>query len=121
LGYLTDFVRGYELYVIDGQRYGLLRNTLKYQLLNVRKQLNWMPMKQFNTVPLALYLSLFGDLGYVGSTVAEQYNSRLANSWLFGGGVALDIATFYNVVGRISYSVNRQGQTGIFFNFTYDL
>ncbi|RRA97705.1 POTRA domain-containing protein [Larkinella rosea] len=121
LGYLTDFVRGYELYVIDGQRYGLVRNTLKYQLLNVRKQLNWVPMKQFSTVPLALYLSVFGDMGYVNSTLAQEYQSRLANSWLYGGGVALDIATFYNIVGRISYSVNRQGQTGIFFNFTYDL
>ncbi|WP_225309414.1 BamA/TamA family outer membrane protein [Larkinella humicola] len=121
LGYLSDFVRGYELYVIDGQRYGLVRNTLKYQLLNVRKQVRWMPMKQFNTVPLALYVSLFGDMGYVNSTLAQEYNSRLANSWLYGGGVALDVATFYNIVGRISYSVNRQGQTGIFFNFTYDL
>ncbi|GAB3906910.1 hypothetical protein GCM10028803_40050 [Larkinella knui] len=121
LGYLTDFVRGYELYVIDGQRYGLLRNTLKYQLLNVRKQLSWVPMKQFNTVPVAVYLSLFGDMGYVNSTLAQEYNSRLANSWLYGGGVALDVATFYNIVGRVSYSINRQGQTGIFFNFTIDL
>ncbi|GAB3313317.1 hypothetical protein GCM10027299_00210 [Larkinella ripae] len=121
LGYTQDFVRGYELFVIDGQRYGLFRNTLKYQLLNVQKQLNWMPMKQFNTVPIALYLSLMGDMGYVGSTLAPEYNSRLANSWLYGGGLALDVATFYNLVGRISYSVNRQGQTGLFFSFTYDL
>ncbi|MFC5412673.1 BamA/TamA family outer membrane protein [Larkinella bovis] len=121
LGYLTDFVRGYELYVVDGQRYGLIRNTLKYQVFNIRKHLRWVPMKQFSTVPIAMYLSLVGDMGYVNSTLASEYNSRLANSWLYGGGLALDVATFYNLVGRISYSVNRQGQTGLFFNFTYDL
>ncbi|GAB3259288.1 hypothetical protein GCM10027347_22760 [Larkinella harenae] len=120
LGYISDFVHGYELYVIDGQRYGLLRNTLKYQLFNVRKQINWFP-KQFNTIPVALYLNLFGDMGYVNNTLAQEYNSRLANAPLYGGGLALDLATFYNIVGRISYSVNRQGQTGIFFSFTYDL
>ena len=121
LGYTSDFVRGYELYVIDGQRYGLWRNTLKYQLLNVRKQVSWMPLKQFNTVPLALYLNVFGDMGFVNNSMAQKYNSRLANSLLYGGGLALDIVTFYNIVGRISYSLNRQGQTGLFFSFTYDL
>ncbi|WP_128545755.1 POTRA domain-containing protein [Larkinella soli] len=121
LGYLQDFVRGYELYVIDGQRYGLVKNTLKYQLLNVRKQFDWVPVRQFNTVPFAMYVAVFGDAGYVGSTLAREYDSRLANSFLFGGGLALDFVTFYNLVGRISYSVNRQGKTGLFFNLTYDL
>lgn len=121
LGYQTDYVRGYELYVIDGHHFGLIRNSLKYELFNVRKHLNWVPMKQFNTIPLAMYINLLGDMGYVGSTLATEYNSRLANSWLYGGGIALDIATFYNLVGRISYSINRQGQTGLFFSFTYDL
>ncbi|MGA0560671.1 BamA/TamA family outer membrane protein [Larkinella sp. VNQ87] len=121
LGYQTDYIRGYELYVIDGQRYALFRNTLKYQLLNIRKEFNWKRLKHFNTLPLALYLNLFGDTGYVNNTRAEEYGSRLANSWLYGGGMALDVVTFYNMVGRISYSINRQGQTGLFFTFTYDL
>ena len=121
LGYTQDFVRGYELYVVDGQQYGLLKNTLRYQLINTRKQFNWIPSKQFNTVPFALYLNVFGDVGYVKSTLAEEYQSRLANKWLAGGGIGFDVVTFYNIVLGLSYSINRQGQTGVYFSVAHDL
>lgn len=121
LGYQQNFVRGYDLYVIDGERYFLTKNTLRYQLLNVRKQFKWIPVRQFSTVPLALYLDLFADAGYVHSGMAAQYESRLANTWLFGTGLGLDVVTFYNTVLRFTYAINRQGQTGFFFNYVYDL
>jgi len=121
LGYTQDLIRGYELYVIDGQRYGLVKNTLRYQLLNTQKQFNWVPIRQFNTVPLALYLTAFADAGYVSSSVAREYNSRLANQLLYGGGIGLDAVTFYNAVFRFSFAYNRQGQTGFFFTYVYDL
>ena len=79
LGSSSDMVRGYELFVVDGQRTFIWRNSLRYQLFNVRKQLNWLHVRQFNTVPIAAYLTAFGDAGYVSSTVAEQYQSQLAN------------------------------------------
>lgn len=121
LGTLDNFARGYELYVVDGQRYFLWKNNLKYQLFNIRKQLKWMPVRQFNTLPLAAYVNLFADAGYVRSTVARQYESRLANTWLLGTGVSLDLVTFYNLVGRFSFSVNRQGQAGFFVNIMQEI
>ncbi len=121
LGYGNDLVRGYELYVVNGQQFLLSKNSLKFQLFNVRKFLRWVPVKQFNTVPLAAYLSLYADAGYVRSTVAEQYQSRLANRLLFGGGAGIDLVTFYNLVFRLNVSVNREGQRGFFFNLSRDL
>nr|WP_245565295.1 BamA/TamA family outer membrane protein [Spirosoma spitsbergense] len=116
LGSSIDMVRGYELYVIDGQRTAIWRNSVRYQLLNVRKQLNWLHVRQFNTVPIAVYLTAFGDAGYVSSTVAEQYQSRLANQLLAGTGLSVDIVSFYNLVMRFSGTVNAQGNKGFFFN-----
>ncbi|GAA4466573.1 hypothetical protein GCM10023189_48890 [Nibrella saemangeumensis] len=121
LGTLDNFARGYELYVVDGQQYTLWRNNLKYQLFTVRKQLKWVPVRQFSTLPLAAYINVFADAGYVGSTVARQYESRLANTWLLGTGVSLDVVTFYNLVGRFSFSINRQGQTGFFVNILQEI
>ena len=121
LGNSTDMVRGYELYVIDGQRTATWRNSLRYQLLNVRKQLNWLHVRQFNTVPIAVYLTAFGDAGYVSSTVAEQYQSRLANKLLIGTGLSVDVVSFYNLVFRFSGTVNAQGKTGFFFNLAQEL
>lgn len=121
LGNSSDMVRGYELYVIDGQRTATWRNSLRYQLLNVRKQLNWLHVRQFNTVPIAVYLTAFGDAGYVNSTVAEQYQSRLANRLLAGTGLSLDVVSFYNLVFRFSGTINAQGKTGFFFNLAQEL
>ncbi|MFD2933208.1 BamA/TamA family outer membrane protein [Spirosoma flavum] len=121
LGSVTDMVRGYELYVVDGQRTAIWRNSLRYQLFNVRKQLNWLHVRQFNTVPIAAYLTAFGDAGYVSSTVAEQYQSQLANRLLVGTGMSLDIVTFYNLVMRFSGTINGQGKAGFFFNLAQEL
>ena len=121
LGSLNDMVRGYELYVIDGQRFGTWRNSVRYQLFNTVRQLNWLHIRQFNTLPIAAYITAFGDAGYVSSTVAEQYQSRLANRLLVGTGVSLDIVTYYNVVVRMSGTVNGQGKTGFFFNLAQEL
>ncbi|QJW90942.1 BamA/TamA family outer membrane protein [Spirosoma taeanense] len=121
LGSSLDMVRGYELFVVDGQRTTVWRNSLRYQLFNVRKQLDWLRIRQFNTLPIAAYLTAFGDAGYVSSTVAEQYQSRLANRLLVGTGMSLDIVTYYNLVFRFSGTINGQGKTGFFFNLAQEL
>jgi len=121
LGSSADMVRGYELYVIDGQRTFIWRNSLRYQLFNVRKQLNWLHVRQFNTVPISAYLTVFGDAGYVSSTYAEQYQSLLANKVLAGTGMSLDVVTFYNLVMRFSGTINAQGKAGFFFNLAQEL
>ncbi len=121
LGSSTDMVRGYELYVVDGQRTAIWRNSVRYQLFNVRKQLNWLHVRQFNTVPIAAYLTAFGDAGYVSSTVAEQYQSQLANRLLVGTGMSLDVVSFYNLVMRFSGTINGQGKAGFFFNLAQEL
>ncbi len=120
LGNGADFVRGYELYIIDGNRYGLWRSNIRYQLLNTRKELKWLHVRQFSTVPVAAYITAFADMGYVSSSVAEQYQSLLANRMLYGGGVSLDLVTFYNLVMRFSGTINAQGQRGFFFNLARD-
>ncbi|GAB3497506.1 hypothetical protein GCM10027341_17700 [Spirosoma knui] len=121
LGSSSDMVRGYELYVVDGQRTAIWRNSLRYQLFNVRKELNWLHIRQFNTLPIAAYVTIFGDAGYVRSTVAEQYQSQLANRLLAGTGLSLDVVTFYNLVFRFSGTINAQGKTGFFFNLASEL
>ena len=121
LGNSLDMVRGYELFVVDGQRTAVWRNSLRYQLFNVRKQLNWLHVRQFNTVPIAAYITAFGDAGYVSSTVAEQYQSQLANRLLVGTGMSLDIVSFYNLVMRFSGTINGQGRAGFFFNLAQEL
>lgn len=118
LGYENDFVRGYEHYVIDGQHYGLLKTSLRWALLPFRKvKLNFLKSNKFNTLPLALYINLNFDTGYV---IDNQFNqgNPLAGSLLLGGGLGFDIVTFYDISWRAEYSMNKNLEHGFFLHFT---
>lgn len=121
LGVGDDVVRGYELYVIEGNRYGVFRNNIRFRLFDVKKEWKWIPVRQFSTVPIAAYLSLIADAGYVNSNIAEKYQSRLANRWLYSTGLSLDVVTYYNMVFRFSTVLNAQRETGFFLNIQREL
>jgi len=118
LGYERDFVRGYEYYVIDGQHFGLLKTALKWAILPFRKvKLKFLKSSKFNTLPLAIYANLNFDLGYV---IDNQFNqgNPLAGSMLLGGGLGIDLVTFYDISWRFEYSMNKNLEHGFFVHFT---
>jgi outer membrane protein assembly factor BamA len=116
LGYRNDLVRGYELYVVDGQDYALLKNELKYKLFSFQKHFSFIPVRQFNTLPLAAYINTFADAGYVKNSYPEFSNTKLGNSMLYGAGAGVDVVTFYNIVARFNLTVNGEGEKRFFFN-----
>ncbi|HSZ24830.1 MAG TPA: BamA/TamA family outer membrane protein [Cytophagaceae bacterium] len=116
LGYNREWVSGYERYVIDGQSYALLKTNLRWQILSIKPTLKFISLKKFRTVPLRMYLKVYSDQGYVVDNTYNPYNNFLSNRLLVGGGVGLDIVTYYDIVTRIECSVNGLGQAGIFLN-----
>jgi hypothetical protein len=122
LGYGQEFVRGYELYVIDGQSYMMSKSTLKRELFKTQKNIaHIMPMKQFQTVPVAMYVNLYFDMGYVIDNKFNPENIRLSNVPIYGGGLGLDLVTFYNTVFRVDFSINKSLQKNFFFHFVKDI
>jgi len=115
LGYRASLVRGYELYVIDGQHFALWDNELKYRLFSFEKTFPWIPVRQLSTIPVTAYLNSFADLGYVHNYYPELSNTRLGNRLLPGAGLGLDVVTFYNMVVRANYTVNGLGEGRFFF------
>ena len=117
LGYGNDFVRSYELYVIDGQGFGLLKNNLKYTLLKPRvRNLPLIKTDKFRKIHFAMYMNLFFDAAYVDNNDPGRLN-LLQNKLIYGSGVGIDLVTYYDLVFRLEYSVNREGETGFFINF----
>ena len=74
-------------------------------------------LEKFATIPFAIYLNAYGDAGYVEDTRYQQHNS-LTNSWLYGCGAGIDLVTYYDLVFRFEYSVNKFGESGIFIHFS---
>jgi outer membrane protein assembly factor BamA len=118
LGYGGNLARGYELYVVDGQYFALNRNTLKWKVFERSFDISWLlKKKEFSTLPIQVFPNIYSDYAFVKNFNPEWSNSHLSNTHLWGGGVGLDIVTFYNVNIRTYYSINQMGERNVFFTF----
>ena len=118
LGYGENVLRGYEYHVIDGQYYTTLNNTIKYNIVpKTIFVVNWLSaLPKFNKIHFALYAHAFVDMGAAFHHYPDPSN-QLSNQFLYSGGVGLDLVTYYDIVFTLSYSINRQGERGIYFSF----
>jgi hypothetical protein len=119
LGYMYDFVRGYEYYVVDGRHTALLKANLKYRILAPRViNLPFLGTDRFSKLHLSLYLGFHSDLGYVYEPHNPiEWDNRLPNKMLWGNGIGFDIVTYYDKVMRMEYSLNHWGEHGFFLHF----
>jgi hypothetical protein len=110
LGTRTDYIRGYEYYVVDGTHYGVLRLDLKRELLN--KTVLRLPFKYLPEFPLRIYPKVFFDAGAVHNP--NPGNSFLHDRLLYAGGVGIDIVTAYDIKVRLELALNALGQYGLY-------
>ncbi|MEN8119577.1 MAG: POTRA domain-containing protein [Bacteroidota bacterium] len=118
LGY-KDYIRGYEYYVIDGQDYFLIKNNLKYNLLPANiVHFDFIPIKKFRKIHFAIYLNAHFDIAYVNDKYHHiNYMNNFSNNLQYSGGIGIDLATYYDRVFRLEYSVMKTGETGMFVHF----
>jgi len=110
LGFMSNYIRGYEYYVINGSHYGVLRFDLKRELVN--HTFKKIPIRYFSAFPLRIYPKIFTDLGYIRSIDAG--NSYLSNKLLYSGGVGVDIITVYDLKIRLEFTYNHLLQKGLY-------
>ncbi len=120
LGFANNLLKGYELYVIQGQHYLMNKTELKKRIFSIEANLGrLMPLKQFRKVPIAAYFKVFFDQGYVQNNLPESsrttVNSILSNRYIYSYGAGLDIVTYYDAVLRLEYSINSLKDPGLFF------
>ncbi|MEZ4803979.1 MAG: BamA/TamA family outer membrane protein [Bacteroidia bacterium] len=109
LGYGKDYIRGYELNVIDGNNFALGKAEIKYQILD--KKYKFLPkLRNYEVLPISVYLSSFYDLGYVQNAYEKTTlysNNILPNSLQRGGGVGINFVMFYDYCTRIEYAADK--------------
>ncbi len=117
LGYKNDYVRTYELYVIDAMNFALMKNNLKFAILDpVTRYLPFIKGERFGKIHFALYANIFFDCAYSWRMQTESA-SYLDNRFIYGTGVGIDFVTYYDKVIRFEYGINDMGETGLFIHF----
>jgi outer membrane protein assembly factor BamA len=118
VGYGRDFIRGYEVYVVDGQHFALLKTNLKYAIIPLTiYNIRWIRTTKFNTVPYALYANCFFDMGYVYApdelfSTNPYLQNDLQNKLMAGAGLGIDFTTYYDIVIRLEGSINLMAKPG---------
>lgn len=111
MGYKSNYVRGYEYYVIEANHFALGRLSLKYEAL--RKQFHHLPFRYLPELPIWIYPKIFVDAGYAANNQAAPNNS-LANTFLYSIGCGVDIITAYDLKLRIEFAYNHLGENGLY-------
>ncbi len=118
IGWSSDIVSGYELYVIDGTDYFISMNNAKWRFFdNNLNSVKWLP-RQFRKMNITLFLRANFDYAYVHERTYTATNT-LSNRWIYGGGPALDIIFFNNFLFSFEYSFNDLGEHGLFFHNSF--
>ena len=117
LGFRRNFIRGYELYLIEGKSFYLNRSTIKKLIFSKVANLKAVPIEQFRKMPIDIYFKAYFDMGYAENFVSYSENSRLADRYLFGTGAGFDIVSYYDTVIRLEFTVNRENESGFFLHF----
>jgi len=107
LGYNQAFVRGYDLYVIEGQHFGLQKNTLRFKFLDNRLDMGkLMPIEQFSTMPVEMYFKTYFDVGYVRNSTVDFFNEALSNKPLWGTGIGIDLEVkeVFSFISQVIYN-----------------
>ena len=116
-GYGKMFVRGYEYYVINGQDYALNRNELRYRLFGTEVDLPGVVPDKFQKVPFTIRVKAFSDQGVVWNHYTPPEVNNLANQYLIGYGVGVDITSYYDFIFRLEYAFNNRAESDLFFHF----
>jgi outer membrane protein assembly factor BamA len=112
MGYGDNYLRGLEYYVIDGVVGGMLRNTVRKQIFDLKWKTG-LKSRTYGTIPFKVFVKGYGDIGYSYNGGNTTLNS-LTNKFLYTGGFGIDILTIYDVVFRLEYSFNQLNERAMF-------
>ncbi len=112
IGYEGKYLQGYEYYVIDGVAGGYTKASFSRLIFNTHISIPSKRFKCLNNIPVKLYAKTFVDAGYIYNTSAGE--NKLTNTFLYSGGIGLDLVTFNDFVFKVEWSFNRLGENGLY-------
>lgn len=113
LGYLSDYLRGYEYYVIDGADYAYFKNSFRVKLLKKTIDFGEFVPPGLRYFPTNIWLSINNDFGYVRNK-NKSADNQLPNQFLWGRGIGLNIKVFQFSYYQVEISQNHLNKIGFF-------
>jgi len=114
LGLFRQFLRGYEVYLIEGPQHVYTKTTIKKRIYSKTFQFDNMRLEQFKKLPINIFLKAYADFGYVWNYAGYTNGKLLTDQLLSSAGTGLDITFSYDATLRLEYSINKLNERGLF-------
>jgi len=112
LGYGDVFMRGLEYYVVDCIAGGILKTTLRRELVQFNIPTFFTKSDKYKKIPFKVIAKVFSDVGTAHFPFSNR--SVLNNTLIYTYGFGLDILGYYDFVAQIDVSANQLGEKGLF-------
>ena len=106
------FLQGYEPYTIDGVAGGFLKASVNRRIIDRKVGIRWKRFPQLANIPVKAYAKAFANAGYIYNE--NPGTNFLNNQLLHSAGIGLDIVLFYDFTFRIEWTLNGNGQNGLY-------
>ncbi|MEM7656532.1 MAG: BamA/TamA family outer membrane protein [Bacteroidota bacterium] len=114
---LSYELRGYDPYAIDGTFIHMSKVEGKFALFPIQQlRLPFIPLRRFQRFPFGIFATAFCDIGYVRDGSFNNLDPHWKDQWLVGYGPGLNMVMFFDLLFRVEYAWNRQGDGGLYFN-----
>lgn len=109
-------LRGYENYLIDGQDFAMVKNSLRWKFLDHKLDLGEVIPQSYRLFIVNMLLTANIDVGYVNDRFYGVDN-LFSNRTLVGYGMGLDMVFYHNKLLRLEVSRNHTGEIGLYLHF----
>jgi len=117
-GYGDFYLRGLEYYVVDGVMAGILKTTVRREILEIKVPTLFIQNEKYKKIPFKIVGKVYGDAG--GIHLPNFTNSTLNNRLLYTWGFGVDVLSYYDFAACFEYSFNQLGEKGLFLHLRRD-
>lgn len=121
LGFGSNFVRGFQYNIINGQDFILSKLDLNYKIVDFKIPLFVKSKNDYiKNIPIRIHSRLFVDYGKAWDRYYNNTN-YLSNVDLVGYGIGIDFAVYnYNILFQFEYTFNNFGSRDLYFKYRFD-
>ena len=111
-GFGDMYMRGLEYYVLDCVAGGILKTTLRREIININFPTFLKKSEKYRRIPFKIVAKIYNDFGaaHLPFSNAGFLNNRLLHTY----GMGVDILGYYDFVAQFDFSVNQLGEKGLF-------
>lgn len=117
-GYGDLYLRGLEYYVIDGVMAGIIKTTVRREIMEIKVPTLIIQNEKYKKIPFKIVGKAYADAG--GVHLPFFTNSILNNRLLYTWGFGLDVLSYYDFAACFEYSFNQLGEKGLFLHLRRD-